>query len=256
MPPGFTQQVETSQQTNKELAVSSTLISVESPPPRAVSKKIDRDETTFILRRNLRARHLNDPNVMKWISEYLVCRDNKQASKAAGLTTRDGSMLRKKPDIAEALRQITEQACFKNDFDAADLIAKTKEVLDTNLAELQREDGSFIENLNDVSPEMQRAIKSFTAKNIYALDGNGMPVFVESKIIKVELWDKMKAIELLGREKDTFKETKKVVHEMAKNMASVLLESKRLGLEAAEAARGGPVEQRDVGESSGEVTDE
>lgn len=257
MPPGYEEKSEEIPTIKKESSPMLVTQKELHPVDAAIqSKKIGRDETTFILRRNLSRNHYNDPNVMKYIAEYLICRDNKQAARAAGLTTRDGSLLRKKPDIAEALRQITEQACFKNDFDAADLIAKTKEVLETNLAELQREDGSFIENLNEVSPEMQRAIKSFVVKNTYALDGNGIPTFVESKIIKVELWDKMKAIELLGREKDTFKESKKVVHEMAKNMASTLLESRRLALETAEAMRDVGIESsgRDVGQSSGETS--
>ncbi len=240
MPPGYKHP--DIQETTKEL------VAQEQFTKDLAAKKVGRDETTFILRRCLRASHLGDPNVMRYISEFLICRDNKQAARAAGLTTRDGTMLKRKPDIAEAIRQVTEQACFKNDFDAADLITKTKEVLETNLSELQKENGEFITNLHDVSPEMQRAIKSFTAKNVYALDGNGQPYFVESVIVKVELWDKMKAIELLGREKDTFKESKKVVHEMAKNMASSLLESKRLALETAQAMNAGT---RDVGEGSG-----
>ncbi len=52
------------------------------------------------------------------------------------------------------------------------------------------------------------------------------------EIISYEFYDKMKATELLGREKELFKETKKVEHDVTRNMASVLLESKRRGDEA------------------------
>jgi hypothetical protein len=52
------------------------------------------------------------------------------------------------------------------------------------------------------------------------------------QIIEVEFWDKMKAVELLGREKDIFKESKKITHDLTANMSSVLLESKKRAEEA------------------------
>ncbi len=51
---------------------------------------------------------------------------------------------------------------------------------------------------------------------------------VIGELIEVEVWDKLKSLEFLGREKDLFKETKKIEHDVTTNMASLLLASKSL----------------------------
>lgn len=187
--------------------------------------RMHRDETSLILRRCLRPQHHTDPNVMKFIAEYLLCRSVKQASVFAGLTSRDGAQLIRRPDICEAIRQVTEKAAFKVGFDPTEIIQRTKEVMDVDVADFQRADGTFIESLHEIAPEVRRAVKSFKAKNEYGIDPNGMRV-VTGRLISVELWDKLKATELLGRESNLFKETKKVEHNLSANMSSVLLESK------------------------------
>ena len=88
-------------------------------------------------------------------------------------------------------------------------------------------DWSFKTSMREIAPEIRRGIKKFKAKNLYESDPNGMKVLV-GQLIEVEFWDKLKAIEMLGREKDIFKETRKIEHDVTGRMADVLLESKRL----------------------------
>jgi hypothetical protein len=163
---------------------------------------------------------------MGFIAEYLICRDVKQAALKVGLTKRDGENLRKRPDIYEAIRQITEKAVLKHGYDAAEVVERVKEIVGIDPGELQMKDGAFVEDLNTLPPETRRAIKKFKATNTYGMDPNGMRV-VTGKLIEVEFWDKMKAVELLGREKDLFKETKKVTHDVTTNMSSILLEARK-----------------------------
>lgn len=215
-------------------------------PRKEGDTRMHEHETSFILRKCLRHEHATDPNVMKFLAEYLICRDVKQASLAAGISKRDGENIKRRPDIYEAIRQITEKAVMKYGYDAGEVVAKVKEIMDIDPGELQRPDGSFVESLGELAPETRRAIKKFKAKNVYDTDPNGMKVVV-GKLLEVEFWDKMKASELLGREKDIFKETKKVVHDMAANMSSTLLESRRIAEETV-------AEFRDVKEEKDDST--
>lgn len=227
--------------------VNVTTVTPPKQNPIDPKKQLLADETQLILRRCLRHEHASDPNIIKFIAEYLLCRDVKQAAVACGLTKRDGENIKRRPDVYEAIRQISMKAALKHGFDAADVVAKVKEIMDVDIAEFQNSDGSWVEAIAQIAPETRRAVKSFKVKNEYGLDPNGMPV-VTGKIISVELWDKMKATELLGREKNLFKESKKVTHSISKNMSNTLLESKRLGDEAAASVR-------DVGQGSGSDTD-
>lgn len=222
----------------------SVLVTQSTERPEAPLKKpalMPRDETSFILRKCLRPEHATDPNVMRFIANYLDCREISQAARAAGLKPSDGRNLLKRPDIHEAIRQITERAVFKDGFDAGEVIERVKEIMRTDPADLQNDDGSFKESLKDVPPELRRGIKKFKAKNIWGVDPNGMKVITGS-LIEVEFWDKMKAVELLGREKEIFKEKHTVTHEIAKNMSDTLLESRERALEMAK--------MREVGETA------
>lgn len=201
------------------------------------------DQTSFILRTTLIPQHREDPNVLGFIREYLLCRSVTQAAKACGLTKRDGENLRRRPDIHEAISQITEAAVLKHGYDASEIIERVKEIVNIDPADFENEDGSFKESLRDIPPESRRAVKRFKAKNLYGLDPNGMKVVI-GKLIEVEFWDKLKSAELLGREKNTFKETKVHQHDITANMSNTLLESKK----RAEAVRevGPPVPVIDV----------
>lgn len=187
------------------------------------------DETSFILRTTLLPHHHADPNVIRFIAAYMQCRDTRQAASEAGLDVRSGRNLRARPDIHQAITKLTEKSVMKYGFDASEVIEKVKEIASVDPVEFLRADGSF-KHLHEMAPEARRAIKKFKAKNIFEKDPNGMQVCT-GEIIEIELWDKLKASELLGREKEIFKETKKVEHDITSNMASVLLEAKRRGEE-------------------------
>lgn len=188
-------------------------------------------ETNAIIKTMLKPIHATDPNILRFIDNYLVCRDAKQAARLSGLHARDGLTLLERKDVYECIQKITESGVRKFGYDAAEIVEKVKEVVFLDPAEVQNEDGSFIDNLHDIPPEVRRAIKKMEVKNFYEGDENGIPRYA-GKVIKYEFYDKMPAVQMLGREKDTFKEKKVVEHNVGKNMRDVLLASARRGEQA------------------------
>ena len=201
---------------------------VPKPPPiDTVNGRLNEDETMVILRSTLIPEHREDPNVLRFIAAYMRCRDARQAATEAGLDPRSGANLRARPDIHLTITKLTEKSVMKYGFDASEVIEKVKEIAYVDPIEFLNPDGTYKKSLHEISPEARRAIKRLKVKNTYETDPNGMKVHT-GEIIEIELWDKMKATELLGREKEIFVEKKKVQHDVSENMASFLLESKRM----------------------------
>lgn len=184
----------------------------------------DQKDTMYLLRKYLKPVHFNDNNILRLIRSYLLCRDFKQAAAEAGLEKRDARQLLNRPDIVEAIRRVDSVALMKHGFDGSEVVERVKEIMQVDLLEFEREDGTY-KRLRELSPELRRAIKKIKVRNEFGKDPNGMDV-VTGEIIEIELWDKMKSVELLGREKDLFKETRKHEHDISNRMASVLLEAR------------------------------
>lgn len=196
-----------------------------TPGAEPPSGKLDDDEVSIILKMTLRPEHREDPNILRFISSYLGCRDTAQAARDAGLQAQSGRHLRNRPDIWACIVKLTEKSVSKFGFDASEVVQKFKEVMDFDPIDLYHPDGR-IKELSELPPEARRCIKKFKAKNIFEDDANGMPRMV-GRLIEYEFYDKMRAGELLGREKDLFVEKKKVEHDVTNDMASLLLESAR-----------------------------
>ena len=136
--------------------------------------------------------------------------------------------IRHNRQVHEAIKQVTDATMVKFGYDANDVVERVKEVAALYPIEFENPDGSYKTSLSQIRPEARRAIKSMVVKNEYGVDPNGMPR-VTGQIIKIDLWDKLKAAELLGREVQVFKETKKIEHEHTKGMKDILLEAERRG---------------------------
>ena len=202
---------------------------IPSPPTPAIithNGTLNENETSLILRSTLLPEHREDANVLRFISSYVRCRNATQAAREAGLKPSAGNNLRSRPDIHACITKLTEKSVMKYGFDASEVVERVKEISNLDPIEFENTDGTFKLHMKDIDPESRRAIKKFKAKNFYEKDPTGMQVLA-GQIIEVELYDKMKGLELLGREKDLFKETKTVQHDVTARMADVLLDSKR-----------------------------
>lgn len=208
-------------------SVSPSQVQTPAVIPVGNEKQLTEDETAFILRTTLLAEHREDPNILRFISNYMRCRNANQAAREAGLTPQSGQSLRTRPDIHAAISALTTKQAMKYGFDASEVIERVKEVSNLDPLDFCNPDGSY-RKLHEIPPEARRAIKKIKARNLFDKDPNGMTTVI-GEIIEIELWDKMKAHELLGREKDLFKEKKEVVHDISHNMAAALLESAKRG---------------------------
>lgn len=194
-----------------------------------------------IIRTTLKPVHATDANVLQFISNYNLCHDVKQAAKMSGLHARDGKNLINNKDIYECIQRIAAAGSRKFGYDAEEVVSKVKEILDVDPAELYNaEVGAFYEDINSIPPELRRAIKKLNVINIYEKDPNGVIIGIQSKILKYEFYDKIKAAELLGSEKEIFKRKVDVTHDVGTNMRDTLLGR----LEAAEQAK--MIKARDV----------
>lgn len=201
--------------------------------PRALEPKVNA-EVEDVIRTFLIPARAKDARVVSFIDNYLICRDPIQAGSEVGLTRKESKKLIRQNDVYAAIKAVTALYPEKFSYSQEDVVEKVKEIAQLDPLEFQNPDGSFKESLADVSPEARRAVKKFTAVNMYEDDPNGMKRVV-GKMIKVEFHDKMKATELLGREKDLFVEKKRVEHDIGRNMSQTLLESKQLANEHIEA---------------------
>lgn len=177
-----------------------------------------------IISTTLKPEHYADPNILRFIANYNVCKDVKQAAKEAGLHVKDGHNLINRPDIYDCIQKIAAAGSRKFGYDADEIVEKVKEVVNFDPVDLfDPETGAFYEDLTKVPPEIRRVIKKLNVINVYEKDDNGIVIGVSGKILKFEFWDKLKAAEMLGSEKDVFKKQVKVEHDVGVNMKQTLL---------------------------------
>lgn len=195
-------------------------------------KKLSETETEFILDKYLLPEHRSDPNIIRFIMAYLVCRHPKQAAQEVGIASplTSGRNLLARPDIAETIQKLTDKALHKYGFTGDEVVERVKEIADANIFDFLTDDMQTIDDKRNVPLELQRAVKKFKITGEAMLDINGMPMYgpdgkqlFKNRVHDIELYDKIKSTELLGREKQLFKETKVTKHEVSDRMASILL---------------------------------
>ena len=201
----------------QEQVQSQALVNAEEP-------QTHEDLLNTIIKTTLKPIHATDPNILRFIANYNLCKDVKQAAKLSGLHANDGKRLIDRPDIYECIQRIAAAGARKFGYDAEEVVAKVKEVIDFDPVDLvDPETGVFYEDLQSVPPETRRVIKKLVVQNIYDKDPNGVVTGIHSKILKYEFWDKLKAAEMLGQEKEVFTKKLKVEHEVGENMKDTLL---------------------------------
>lgn len=206
------------------------------PNDHKIPKKLDVEDVSYIMDRYLRKEHRENQYVMRFLSNYLMCRDPSQAADEAKISRKDGRLILNRKDVQEMLVQVTKTAVLKDGLDPSEIVEKVKNIAFVDPADVVNPDGTAIENLHDVPAEARRAIKKFEVKNLYETDSNGIKVVV-GRLVKVEFWDRLKASEMLGREVGKFKETHRVEHDVTGNMKDMLLEARNRAESKARAER-------------------
>lgn len=172
--------------------------------------------------------HRIDPRLVKFIHSYMECRHIREAEKLAGLSVGQGKRILNKSDVQACMLKINEELGDQAAIDASAIIARTKEIVDFDIADIFTEDGR-VKDIKDMPPAASRVIKKMVVREVYEKDENGIDVF-SGYIKTIEFWDKMKGIELLGSQVDLFNKKVKHEHDVTGNLAALLLQSEKRAL--------------------------
>ena len=197
-------------------------------PPDKADGKLEKDESSFILDATLKSKHRTDPTVISFIDAFVRCKSIKQSCEEVGVHYSLGYSIRHRKDVANAIVKLMDLSAVKYGFDASEIFEKAKEIAEFDPIEVMNRDGTYKNNLYDISPEARRCIKKLKVKNLWGTetDLQGMETkIIIGEVIEFEFHDKMKGIELAGKEKEMFKNTTKVEHSLTKDMAGILLAS-------------------------------
>ena len=205
------------------------------PGPTKESGELTEDESSYILNDCLLPKYRQDPTVLQFIDCFIRSKNIAQASEECGIAPSLGYRIRHYKSVSLAIQKLVDRSAIKYGFDASEIMERTKEIVDFDPIEIQNQDGTFKSNMWDISPEARRSIKKLKVKNLWGEqeDINGIKSkIIIGEVIEYEFYDKMKAIDLAGKEKDMFKTTTKHEHVVSKDMASILLASAKRGDEA------------------------
>lgn len=207
----------------------------QSPVTEEKSGVLTENETDFILESCLKSKSRTDATTLAFIHSFVRHKSISQACEELRINYSIGYNIRHRSDVSACIQKIIDKSVHKYGFDASEIVERTKEIVDFDPISMQNPDGTFKSNLYDISPEARRNLKKLKVKNLWSEteDRNGIKSkIIIGEVIEYEFYDKLKAIELTGKEKELFKTTTRVEHDVTKDMASVLLASAKRGAEA------------------------
>lgn len=193
---------------------------------------------SFILDKVLHPDHRHSPTVLRFIDAYLHTFDVAEASRMADIKPSQGKNLKNRPDIAEAIKQLTDLAVDKFGFNANEVVERVKNVLNFDPACVMNEDGTYKKRIDEIPFEYRTAIVKMKVRNEFGVDSNGLRT-VTGEIIEIEFERKLKAAEMLGPEKGVFKKEIDInVHKQISISSAMADAEKRVQLAARDVTPG------------------
>ncbi len=173
----------------------------------------------------------------KFVDEYLVDFNATQAAIRAGYSpdtaNEQGSQLLARPDIRELVAEGQKEIMERTQTFQDDAVDELKVVGFSNLADfLTVKDGGIVEQkpFNELTKEQTKCIKKIkqTVRSSHSADGT---ILHQTAVIEIELHDKLKALELLGRHLGMFNDSLRlegalpltVVFEVAPQVKDVII---------------------------------
>ena len=194
------------------------------PKDKVTGGELSTDERTFILDSCLREKSRNDVKVIEFIDAFVRCKSISQASAECGIHHRLGYKIRHRKDVTQAIQKLSDKSAIKYGFDSSEIFERAKEIAEFDPLDLQNPDGSWKSNLHAMESNTRRGLKKLRVRNLFSKekDMNGIDQnIIIGEVIDYEFWDKMKAVELVGKEKEMFKSTTKIEHGVTKDMALI-----------------------------------
>jgi len=219
------------------------------------SGELTSNESGYILDQCLKGKHRKDPTILAFIDSFIRCKNIAQASNEVGIAPRVGYLIRHRLDISNCIQKLIDKSAVKYGFDASEIMERTKEIVDFDPIQMQNPDGTFKSNLHDIEPAARRSLKKLKVKNLWGdyEDMNGIKKrIIVGEVIEYEFYDKLKAAEMVGKEKEMFKNTTKVEHSVTKDMSRILLASAERGRDKALNFKDMRVVEAEVVEDDGE----
>lgn len=184
--------------------------------PKAPSITVD-----VLLSIYLKPEHAVDPTLVKFLKAYIECRHVGEAAKAVGIKTASGHNILKKKDVAKAMAEITVNMSQVENFNGQEILERTNEIAQYDPIDVFNADGT-VRDISDIPPAVRRAVKSMTVKEVWEKDINGISVET-GRIVKIEFYDKLKGLEMIGKYDGVYNHTVKHEMEIGTNLAALLL---------------------------------
>lgn len=182
------------------------MIAAAVPATQESADKISEDTKRLILKKHLHPDHFVSPIVLQFIDSYLHNLDVRQAALECGISYREAKGLKNRPDIHDAISDLTRLAVDKYGYSAEEVVERVKEVLDFDPAVLENADGTFKESFSEIPKQFRTAIVELVVKNEYGTDINGLRT-VTGHIVSYKFEKKLAAAKMLGPEKNVFKDS-------------------------------------------------
>ncbi len=140
------------------------------------------------------------PKQKKFVQEYLVDLNATQAAIRAGYSEKTAYSIGfenlRKPEIQEALDLAQKKLAKKVEVTIEELITAYKQIAFADLAECYDENG-FLKNIHDIPISARMALAGLEVDELYEGKGETREQIGQTK--KVKMWDKLKALDALGR---------------------------------------------------------
>jgi phage terminase small subunit len=163
-----------------------------------------------------------NPKQARFVAEYLVDLNGKQAAIRAGYSPRSAevtaSKLLRVPKVAEAVRRANERRLDRVEVTADTVLRELLLIARTDLAQAYDENG-HLRPIHDIPEECRRAIAG--VKVFEEFDGVGADRVKVGEVREVKFWDKPKSLELLGKHLKLFTEVVESTATMSVNLREI-----------------------------------
>ena len=136
----------------------------------------------------------------KFVREYLIDLNATQAAIRAGYSEKTagsiGFDLLKIPEIQNALDVAQKNLAEKAEVTILELITAYKQIAFADLKDCYEEDG-HLKNIHDIPKSARMALAGIEVDELWDRRGEEREIIGQTK--KVKLWDKLKALDALGR---------------------------------------------------------
>lgn len=158
------------------------------------------------------------PQIETFLQEYMKDLNGKQSAIRAGYAEKaaesQASRLLRNVKVRARLDELMEKQEKKNQIQAETILKELSLLAHTDIVNLYDKNGN-LRPIHEIPEETRRAIAGI--ETIIDKDGN--------TVKKVKLWDKPRALELLGKYKKLF--TDRVEHNFAEGLAERLIEARK-----------------------------